>query len=229
LVGESTDRASQQWNDPQAITGQLETLYEEAVRIAPGGKKWVEKAKAEPVPGPAGANDQELAHTYGRGELCNPDCGPLQLIQVVYGARHDEHEVGREFRGFWVAVDAGMHSPWHLERSLAPAHPTMPYLYPPRVYRSEATDSAIRLYDLPAAARHIEFVHFEAAPVCINHLGKGRDKILGALRYGWTKHGTVQRASPDDPDGTGPVEAYAVSELFREIVRFDYEGYTADW
>ena len=163
---------------------------------------------------------------------CNEHCGALQLIQVCYGTKHLDHDIGEHVGKYWIAVDAGLESPRRLHSAFAPGHPTRPYFYPPHIHRAEEHPDNIRLVDVVGAARRQQQLFCEAAAVCIRHQGGDHDSVIQAASYGWMDFGNVRLPRPNGAAGVLVEARGTVSPRFRSIVRREYPAYAnglIDW
>ena len=225
---EAWARDSQAWQDPAVVAKRLDDFASEVQKPGDIDLQWIDKALDAPRPDAHAAPPRFLVtHEFQRpGEICNQQCGALQIIQATHGSPNRHHQVGRELNGLWVAVDAGVHSPWHLYAGKPVGHPNRPYFYSPRRHRTECDGARILLYDSPGAVIAHSELYFEAAVVCIQHHGQPVDHVLKVLRYGWREYGRTPRPAPTSPDGD-PVEQEGTSGTFKEIVAFDYPQYLA--
>jgi hypothetical protein len=161
-------------------------------------------------------------------------CRGLQVIQVVWTTPNEamlpnrigtltlQPPLGFEQLGeFHACVDAGRLSS-RVMAGKPPGHPSRPYYYTPRSLRAEATGYSIRIYDQPNAVVHSAVAMFEAAVICLNDEGNGRDRVLQAWTSSYRENGAVHNP-PQANDG--------VTDIFKMIVAHDYPEYVphVDW
>jgi hypothetical protein len=163
------------------------------------------------------------------------DCSALQVIQVTWMTPNEAMLPDRigtltlgpfpgfeQFGEFHACVDAGRNSPRVRWAGRPPSHPFRPYYYSPRSLRAETNGCSIRIFDQPNAVVNSLVAMFEAAVLCVNYEGSGRDRVVRAWTYSYGGHGVVH---------TPPQEQAKVSEIFKEIVAHDYPDYPpqVDW
>lgn len=223
-------RQDQKWSDGEAVKLELEVLSEQ-VRpyVMPRDGVFVDKVTDEPRKRTRYEGQRYVVeHRFDRTS-CTGDCGATQIVQVFYATPSRMGQIGRIKYGYDRAVDAGWHSPWVLANGYTPGHPTMPYFYQPRRYRTEAASTGMAYFDEPKSIDRHEEAFLEAGFLCINHLGRGRDTFLQALCFGWAKYGGLSKPYPDATAGIGEKVMPTVSEMFKDVVLNDYPSYSPSW
>jgi len=189
--------------------------------------------KPDPGAPPPVALVAEIDITFTAPDCEN--CSSLQVIQVIWMTPNEAmlpNRIGtltlgpfqgfEEYGEFHACVDAGRLSPRVVMAGRPPSHPDRPYYYSPRSLLDEIDGCSIRIFDQPNAVIHSLVAMFEAAVICVNDHGSGRDRVVRAWTYSYEGHG-AHHIAPQAHD--------RVSQIFRQIVEHDYPDYPAlvDW
>lgn len=146
-------------------------------------------------------------------EVSGVEASGLQIIQIAFSDARD-------------FVDGGINSPTMKEYG-EPVYKDKPYYLSELnienekeegLYKWDGYNGTIWTMDEPAAIFTNISVIFETAVIAVNYKGSGKDKILGAFRWGWDDYEPVHTGN-----GINLQPSFSLNAL--KVVKKDYPNY----